>query len=129
MIAAMRSGMTWVDEPMPWTDTAAAAGGAYSVASTGPYQRLPTPKKNIRMMMYMMKHYPGNTNNSWKRQLFTDLAQVRELIRLNRCSRTYRVDDKIVDIGTVCSEGGVPRVGGHTDQSLPVSDLLGGLHL
>jgi hypothetical protein len=61
------------------------------------------------MMMYMMKHYPGNTNNSWKRQLFTDLAQVRELIRLNRCSRTYRVDDKIVDIGDVCSEGGVPR--------------------
>ena len=26
------------------------------------------------MLMYVMKHYPGNTNNSWTRQFFGDIA-------------------------------------------------------
>lgn len=51
MVAAMRSGMTWVDEQLP-AATTTAGECVYAVgAGDGAYQRAPTPKKNIRMMV------------------------------------------------------------------------------
>ena len=67
-IDAMRSGLLWSDEP----DISAQVRG--STRLTGQYMRLSPPKKRTSMLMYVMKHYPGNTNNSWTRQLFADLA-------------------------------------------------------
>jgi hypothetical protein len=71
-IDAMRSGMQW-------------KGTTKHDATTGSdaaYQRKPTPKKHIDMMMYVMKHWPGQTNNSWKRQLFGDLCHGVTMINL-----------------------------------------------
>ena len=91
ILDAMRSGIQWApsrgDESHDSDALAAAtvftSGDALSsrpssrpddgaAVGVGGYQRVPTPRKHLDMMMYIMKHWPGNTNKSWKRQLFGD---------------------------------------------------------
>ena len=67
-IEAMRSGVMWHNE----TDTVSAKLRD-STRNTGSYVRLPPPQKHTTQLMYVMKHFPGNTNNSWQRQLFADI--------------------------------------------------------
>ena len=70
-VEAMRSGVLWVGEPGEVSQELRA-----STRLTGRYVRLPPPRKHTSQMMYVMKHYPGNTNNSWQRQLFSDVSAV-----------------------------------------------------
>ena len=67
-LEAMRSGVVWADEP----DVVPAALRD-ATRATGEYVRLKPPQKHNSMLMYVMKHFPGNTNNSWRRQLFSDI--------------------------------------------------------
>jgi hypothetical protein len=70
-IDAMRSGIYWAG-----THAALPAKHQQAVtdASSGAYTRLQAPAKHVDMVFYVMKHYPGNTNNSWTRQFFGDLS-------------------------------------------------------
>ena len=61
---AFRSGLLWVDQPIP----------AAPPNASGAYTRIPTPKKHVRIHAYVMPHFPGNTWRSWQRQLFGDIA-------------------------------------------------------
>ena len=70
-IEALRSGMYWVGEPAEVPRE--LCDSTWNVA-TGAYSRLVAAPKHVDMLMYVMKHFPGNTNNSWTRQLFGDLA-------------------------------------------------------
>jgi hypothetical protein len=72
-IDAMRSGIFWADEPdkVPehMRNMTKIAQGPYA------YRRLPPPhQRHQSMLMYVMHHFPGNTNSSWQRQLFADIA-------------------------------------------------------
>jgi hypothetical protein len=64
----MRSGVMWHNE----TETVSAELRE-STRQTGTYVRLAPPQKHTTQLMYVMKHFPGNTNNSWQRQLFADI--------------------------------------------------------
>jgi hypothetical protein len=66
LLDAMRSGIQWTD-----TDQLPVH---FANGTTGGYQRVPTPKRHLNMLMYVMHHFPGQTNANWKRQLFGDLA-------------------------------------------------------
>ena len=60
-IDAMRSGVVWAGQ----SETVPAAL-RISTRATGQYVRLPPPHHDHKsMLMYVMKHFPGNTNNSW----------------------------------------------------------------
>ena len=67
-IDAMRSGLLWSGQPDVPEQLRVSTG------ATGTYVRLPPPGKRASMLMYVMKHWPGNTNNSWTRQFYADLA-------------------------------------------------------
>ena len=66
-IDAMRSGIYWAGAP-PTAQHERACD-----ASSGTYTRLQPPGKHVDMVFYVMKHHPGNANNSWTRQFFGDL--------------------------------------------------------
>eukprot|EP00039_Didymoeca_costata_P021098 m.343405 g.343405 ORF g.343405 m.343405 type:complete len:1268 (+) comp22801_c0_seq1:126-3929(+) len=69
-IDAMRSGMYWAGSG----DVSETKRLSTWNQTTNKYQRLESNPKHIDMVMYVMKHYPGNTNNSWRRMFFNDIA-------------------------------------------------------
>eukprot|EP01043_Picozoa_sp_COSAG02_P059110 COSAG02_NODE_7471_length_2997_cov_7.180124_3_plen_148_part_00 len=70
-IDAMRSGIYWAGAPAAVTTTQKSSTWDERNSS---YTRLIPPAKHVEMIFYVMKHYPGNTNNSWTRQFFGDLS-------------------------------------------------------
>lgn len=85
ILDAMRSGIQWAPDfynasyecqsdcnEISTVDVTVAPRVGPAVASGG-YRRVPTPKRHLDMQMYIMKHWPGNTGKSWKRQLFSDV--------------------------------------------------------
>ena len=66
-----------------------------SSSRDGTYERVPTPKRHVDMMMYIMKHWPGNTNKSWKRQLFGDLAHGVTMINLFDFDTSWGEHDRL----------------------------------
>jgi len=70
-IDAMRSGIYWAGAPAAVTTTQKSSTWDEQNSS---YTRLIPPAKHVEMIFYVMKHYPGNTNNSWTRQFFGDLS-------------------------------------------------------
>ena len=74
-IDAMRSGASWQDPPSNSVPPPSAAADLYTAAEAGqPYRRKKRAGVHVEMLMYVMKHFPGNTHKSWKRQLFGDLS-------------------------------------------------------
>lgn len=70
-IDAMRSGIYWAGAPASVTTSQKSSTWDGQNSS---YIRLIPPTKHVEMVFYVMKHYPGNTNNSWTRQFFGDLS-------------------------------------------------------
>eukprot|EP01043_Picozoa_sp_COSAG02_P019794 COSAG02_NODE_964_length_15595_cov_7.284709_3_plen_151_part_00 len=70
-IDAMRSGIYWAGAPA--TVTTIQKSSTWDEQNSS-YTRLIPPAKHVEMIFYVMKHYPGNTNNSWTRQFFGDLS-------------------------------------------------------
>ena len=70
-IDAFRSGVFWAGAEAA---VSPAARSSTWDAGLARYVRLKNKPKHVDMLMYVMKHYPGNTDNSWTRQFFGDLA-------------------------------------------------------
>lgn len=70
-IDAMRSGIYWAGAPASVTTVQKSSTWDEQNSS---YTRLIPPAKHVEMLFYVMKHYPGNTNNSWTRQFYGDLS-------------------------------------------------------
>ena len=74
-IDAMRSGASWEDPPSNTVPPPSAAVDLYPAMEAGqPYNRKKRAGVHVEMLMYIMKHFPGNTHKSWKRQLYGDLS-------------------------------------------------------
>lgn len=94
-INAMRSGMYWADEPADVP--VAVRATTWDMAQQAYVRLVPTPK-HIEMLFYVMKHYPGNTNNSWTRQFFGDLSHgiTRfDMFLFNPSMRTFNCSTQI----------------------------------
>jgi hypothetical protein len=74
-VTAEQRALTWAKVKTPVPNGSASGGASNGKGGFAyKYTRLPTKPKHVDMLMYVMKHYPGNTNNSWTRQFFGDLA-------------------------------------------------------
>jgi hypothetical protein len=81
-IDALRSGLQWAAAPAAFPLNTPQATPVVQTEARAAAGRPPTPKWHFEFMMYVMKHFPGNTNNSWKRQLFGDLAHGLSFVNL-----------------------------------------------